>query len=204
MKEKTQNKFFKFLDTVKRLPDKKHHLDFVAALLTIPVLLSVIILNYTNLNNMQKLKTTPTPTNAPVTLLPNKQQIIVVPQNAIQQATPSATPPPQSCQKDIGPVTISYPSEGQTVSDNPLCVNISYDNLNYCSVVWSYRINNGQWSDFNSNNPCIYNLPNGSVKFDLRIQSTVIQKEVDLTRNFTYDGNSLATPTPATSSASTQ
>ncbi len=204
MKEKLKTKLSKLVDGFKNLPDKKHHLDFLAALLSIPVLLSVILLNYTNLNNLQKSKTslTPVPT-ASVSTSPT-QQIIVVPQdnNAQQQSSPSAILTPASCQKAIGPVSITYPAEGQTVSDNPLCVNISYDNTNYCSVVWSYSINGGPWSNFTGNNPCIYNLPNGNVKFNLRVQSTVVQTEVGLTRNFVYGGSVVATPTPSPASSS--
>ena len=202
MKDKLKAKLSKTIDGIKKLPDKKHHLDFIAALLTIPVLLSVILLNYNNINNLQKSKTATVP--APTASAPVEKQIIVVPgQGSQQQASPAALLS-SSCQKDIGPVSISYPSENQTVSDNPLCITINYDNQDYCSVVWSYRINGGSWSDFTSNNPCIYNLQNGNVKFDLRVQSTVIQKEIDLTRNFTYNGAIIATPTPATSSASLQ
>ena len=179
---KIRRKFNRFFYGVKKLPQGKHHLDFVAALLTIPVLLSVIILNYSNLQSL-KSKPAQTPTQ-------NQTPIIVVPS---QKESNGVTPVSTSCIKDIGPISISYPSEGDTISDSPVCVIINYSNPNYCSAVWSYRINNGSWSDYNSNNPCIYNLPNGNTKFDLRIQSTVNQKQESLTRNFFYKNSNNAT-----------
>lgn len=189
-----KNQLSKVIRAVKNITEKKHHLDFIAALLTIPVLLSVIILNYSNLQNLQKNKNNqnPTPTQA--------EKIIVVPQKT--SASPVLTS--ETCTKDIGPVSISSPQENESVSDNPTCITINYTNPNYCSVVWSYRINGGTWSDFTSNNPCIYNLPGGNVKFDLRVQSTVVQKEEDLTRNFIYKGSGAITTPTATTSASTQ
>lgn len=179
---KLRRKFHRFFYGVKKLPQGKHHLDFVAALLTIPVLLSVIVLNYSNLQSLKN-KPTPSPTQI-------QTPIIVVPS---QKESNNPTPTSSTCIKDIGSVAISYPEDQDTITDNPVCVIINYSNSNYCSVVWSYRINNGTWSDYNSNNPCIYNLPNGNIKFDLRVQSTVTQKQQNLTRSFIYK-NLSATP----------
>lgn len=196
-----KEKISKVVNVVKKIPDKKNHLDFLAAALTIPVLISVIILNY---NNLQKLKTPASPSAVP-SVAPTqaaKPQYIIVPSQ--NQSAESPTPVTSACIKDIGPIDVSYPKEGDTVSDNPLCIIINYSNTNYCSVVWSYRINNGAWSDYTSNNPCIYNLQNGNIKFDLRVQSTVTQNTASLTRNFIYQGQPVITPTappPSTQSA---
>lgn len=176
-----KEKIAKVIKAVKKAPQKKHHLDFLVAILTIPVLLSVIVLNYSNL---QKNKNN----QAPIPITTPAEKIIIVP----QKTTDTTPTPALTCIKNIGPVSISFPNEGQTISDNPLCINIKYENSSYCSVIWSYRINQGTWSDFNSNNPCIYNAPNGNIKFDLRVQSTVIQKELDLTRNFMYKSSPTA------------
>ena len=192
-----KEKILKAIKTAKKIPQKKHHLDFLAALLTIPVLLSVIILNYNNLNNLQKAKNaSPSPTA-------QEKQIIIVSPSQIPNTVNNPTPI-SSCKKQIGPISITYPSDNQTVSDNPVCVNISYNDANYCSVVWSYRINGGAWSDYNSNNPCLYNIPNGNVKFELRVQSTVVQSQQQtLTRNFVYNGQgTVPTPTPSSPSSS--
>lgn len=198
MKRKIQLKLHKFAVYLDKLHKGKPHLDLITGLLTIPVLLSVIFLNYNNINNMEKSKKiTPTPTPmVQQNQTPETKVIVVTPTTDNSQ---TITPAP-SCKKDVGPVSITSPTEGQTISDNPVCITINYSDSNFCSVVWSYRINGGQWSDFNSNNPCIYNLPNGNVKFDLRVQSTVIQKETDLTRNFIYKSSTQNATNSATTS----
>lgn len=178
---------------VRKIPDKKPYFEVIGAILSIPVLITVILLNVSNLNQ-SKIRTTPTPT-------PSSQIIIHdVPVNVTSQPNnPVATTPaptPNVCIKAIGPISISSPQEGQTISDNPVCFTIAHDN-NYCSVVWSYRINGGSWSDYNSNSPCLYNVPSGTVKFELRVQSTVSQDSTTLTRNIIYQGiNPSPTPNP--------
>ncbi len=200
-----KEKLAKLFGAIKDIPDKKRHLDFIAALLTIPVLLSVIILNYTNLSNIQKSKTDVNPTPVPTQA---EKSIIYLPTNNNSQITQTPTATPSitngACLKGIGPILITYPTENQTVADNPLSINIDYSNGNYCSVIWSFRINNGPWSDFTDNNPVIYNLPDGNIKFDLRVQSTVIQKEENLTRSFIYNGASVSPAPSTTSSANLQ
>lgn len=189
---KTKRKFNRFTQGLKKIPHGKSHIDFITAILSIPVLLSVIILNYNNLKQLKPsnaLSPTPTPTQT--------EKIIIVPQTGTPNA-PSITS--AVCKKDIGPIEITSPKEGETITSNPVCINIKYDDTNYCSVVWSYRVNNGSWSDFTSNNPCIYNAPDGNIKFDLKIQSTVTQKEQTITKNFTYKNS---TP-QASGSATTQ
>ncbi|MBI2026050.1 MAG: hypothetical protein HYT06_01570 [Candidatus Levybacteria bacterium] len=174
-----KRKFNRFIQGIKKIPHGKNHIDFITALLSIPVLLSVIILNYNNLNQ-NKPNTTPSPTLVPT----QNQKIIIVPQNNNLSLSPSVTS--GVCKKDIGPIEITSPKEGETASGNPVCMNIKYDDTNYCSVVWSYRVNMGNWSELTSNNPCIYNMPDGNVRFELKVQSTVIQKEQILIRNFIY------------------
>ncbi len=182
---------------LKRMKLSKMHLDYIAGLLTIPVLLTAILINFTNLDKNKTV--TPPPVGGP-TSSPNSKVIVITQPVNNTQPTPDA----QTCTKSIGPISITYPTEGQNVSDNPLCINIDYSNNNYCSVVWSYRINNGSWSAYNSDEPCLYNLPSGSVQFQLRVQSTVSNSSETLTRNFTYSGtNNGPTPTPTPSNTST-
>jgi hypothetical protein len=172
----------------RKIPNGKAYLEVITAALSIPVLLTVIILNFSNLNNNKKAtNTSPTPSV--------NEKVIYVPEDGKTIATPTSS---ENCKKQIGPVKISFPSESETVTDNPVYFNIDYTNKDYCSVVWSYRINGGSWSSYTANNPVIYNIPNGNVKFELKVQSTVVQEETVLTRSFTYRG----TPT-ATSSATT-
>src|SRR5690606_37404596 len=99
--------------------------------------------------------------------------------------TPTDSP---VCKEEVGPISITFPQEGAVVKDSPVCINIRDADEDYCSVVWSYRINNGTWSEYNSNSPCLYNLPTGDVKFELRVQSTVSQDTDVLERTFKYEG----------------
>jgi hypothetical protein len=173
---------------IKKLKPQKMHLDYVAGLLSIPLLIMGLIVNFSNISKKPATTTaTPTP------------QVIVVPEKdttnpkIVVQPTNSS-----SCKKAVGPITISYPQEGDTLSDNPVCFTIDYPNENYCSVVWSYRINTGSWSEYNTNAPCLYNLPSGPVSFQLRVTSTVSNDTKSLTRNFTYKNN---TTNPSASSS---
>ncbi len=185
--EKIKRKFEKIKAALKkfeRLRLRKMHLDYLAGLLTLPVLLTAIVLNLNNLNRPAapvKENASPSP------------QVIIIPATSAPVPTISNV-----CKKSVGPVIITYPQEGQTVADNPVCILIDYSDQNYCSVVWSYSINNGSWSDYNTNAPCLYNLPNGSIQFQLRVNSTVSTDTKTFIRNFTYTGanNPVITPTP--------
>ena len=168
---------------------KKHHVEYITGILSVPVLLTAIALNILNLQGNAKKVPVPTPVN-------EKPIIVqVTGSDNKQTAQPTNTP---ACKKEVGPINITSPKENETVNSQPVCFTIKYDNENYCSVVWSYRINGSTWSDYNSNSPCLYSLPNGNVKFELRVQSTVSQDEETIERNFIYNG-AAATPLPTTS-----
>src|SRR3990167_1481464 len=174
------------------LSNKKPLVELIVALLTIPVLVTVILLNFTNLNgkNNDSTNSGSTPvviekdanSNGDVSEAPGNNPTVV-------------TPNPEICKDQVGPVSIASPGEGTTASDNPANFIIKYQDSAYCSVVWSYRINNGTWSEFGSNSPAVYNLPSGPVKFELRVQSTVSNDQELLTRNFIYE-NPQASPSP--------
>ncbi len=172
------DKIQKAIKKFTRVRLRKMHLDYLAGILSIPVLITAIIINWGNLTRSS--------TSQPKSASPTPQVIIVNQKSS--PSTPSAT-----CQKNVGPVVITFPQEGQSVSDNPVCITISYADSNYCSVVWSYSINNGPWSNYSNNSPCLYNVPNGNVSFSLRVNSTVSNDTKTLTRNFIYAGVS---PTP--------
>lgn len=168
-----------FKRSVKEFHTKKPHLEFFTALLTIPVLLTVIILNLNNLR--QEDKKTDEPRQVIVTQIPNTTQTIVT------KAT---------CEPGIGDISIESPDENEEVSDNPVNVDINYDAGEFCSVVWSYRVNNGGWSNYDDRSIALYNLPNGNVKFELRVKSVVNNQQKNLTRNFVYSG-AKNSPTPS-------
>ena len=53
-----------------------------------------------------------------------------------------------ACKAGIGDISIASPEENETVSNNPVSVDINYDAGDFCAVVWSYRINGGAWSSY--------------------------------------------------------
>lgn len=200
--EKARERLRKFIAKLLHIRPQKVHFDYIAGMLTIPVLISAILLNYGNIAGRQDSKTSSQPTGTEkVIVVPEKQTEVQVIQPT-QVSSSSSTP--QVCQKSIGPIEISSPEEGETVSSNPVCITIDYKDDSYCSVVWSYRINNGTWSEYNSNSPCLYDVPNGKVTFDLRVKSTVSSDTENLTRTFNYSGSKTTpTPTPTVTPAPT-
>ncbi len=186
-------KFTKILRSLQKAPERKHYLEFITAALSIPVLLTVILLNVNSLNSSKK-EVQEKPSQ------PTPQTVIIreeVGNTGMNGTNNSATviPTASACKKEIGPLSISYPKEGATITDNPVNFIIKYDDQMYCSVVWSYRINGGSWSEYSSNSPSIYNLPNGNVTFELRVQSTVSQDQDQVERKFIYQG-AFISPSP--------
>ena len=175
------------------LPDKKRYLEFITALLTIPVLLTVLLSNVTNLQNQKKAEITPTPTQVIAT--PSSKPTDVPAK--LPNTSPTVTPAAQ-CIAGIGPIEIAYPEEGSTLSEDPICLDIPRSGGNYCSVVWSYRINGSGWSNYTDREVCMYNLSPGTKQLDLRVKSIVSGEEKILRRTFTVAGS--VTPTPATQS----
>ncbi|HRN96175.1 MAG TPA: hypothetical protein PLD54_01880 [Candidatus Levybacteria bacterium] len=178
----------KFKNWVKKVPDRKIYIEVVTALLTVPVLITVLVTNLNNLSEMKKDKADA----AQVT--PATQEIIIkdVP-SAGQSAQTTITEKiisTQPCKKEVGPINISYPAQGQTVTENPVNIHINYSDSEYCSVVWSYRINDGQWSEYSSNSISLYNMPEGAKKLELRVQSTTSNDQELLTREFNYTPSS--------------
>jgi len=189
-----------------RLYDKKPLIEFVVAILSIPSLLLLLILNYNSVKNLNAAKTTPTPTpgvnastNGATGINPN---FFTAPITRQPRPTEQPSSTQEPCNKHLGPVNITSPNEGDTVTNNPVEVDISYDDNSYCSAVWSYSVNGSNWSDYNNNSVALYNLPNGPIKFQLRVKSLTSSDSTTLTRDFTYNGQSTSVlPTIASSSA---
>lgn len=180
----------------RKLPDKKRYLEFITAFLTIPVLLTVLLSNVANLQNQKKVEPTPTPLTTPMINTPSPTTRVTP-----TDPTPTTTPSAQ-CTPGIGPIEIVYPEENSTVSNDPVCLDIPRQGGNYCSVVWSYRINGSNWSNYTDREVCMYGLTPGTKQLDLRVKSIVSGEEKILRRTFTVAG-SVATPTPATQSGTT-
>lgn len=172
-----------FKKLLRKLPEKKPYIEVLTAALTIPVLLTVLILNWNNLKGNDKKESPKAP----------ESKIIVQTPSVKVEKFPTVQTTQASCKKEVGPISIESPKENSITNANPVCFSIKYADQNYCSVVWSYRINNGAWSEYNSNSPCVYNLPSGNTKFELRVQSTVSQDTETLERNFKYEGFKEAT-----------
>ena len=176
------------------LPDKKQYVEFFTAVLTVPVLLTVIILNLNNLRGSKAVQPTPTP----VSLRPI---VVTLPESSTSDNTPVTTPKDTQpvCIKGIGPISIDYPDEKASVTDNPIQVDINYDQGNYCAVVWAYSINGGRFSDFDDKSIALYNPPAGTIQFQLKVKSIVTGEQKVITRTFTYQGSGTSQPTASQS-----
>jgi hypothetical protein len=173
------NKFEKFKRYIRAVPKRKHYLEFFVAMLSIPVLLTAILINLANLRSDDTKKNT------------EPQSIIIsyAPGRSDEGKSDTTKPTGAECKKTVGPINISYPDEGDIVTNNPLEVTIDYDRTGeYCAIVWSYRINGGRWSDFDDKSLALYNLPNGQKTFELRIKSVAGGGEKILKRTFDYQG----------------
>ena len=112
----------------------------------------------------------------------------------------TVSPTSQQCKKEVGPVEIVYPKENQTISDNSVCIDIAQKSGDYCSVQWSFKLDDGDWSSFTDKQFCFSNLSNGSHKVHVIVKSTASQDQSLLERSFNYQSR-FSTPTPATTSA---
>lgn len=171
----------------KSLPEKKQYLEFFTALLSVPVLMTVILLNLNNLNNSRK---QPDKTLEPT---PIKQVIYVSPKKDTLEK-PSASPTPSvtdGCDEKLPAVSISVPSENDLVLDDPVNVIVDYKKENFCSVVWAYRINGSKWSDYDDKSIALYNLPSGSINLEVKIKSIVTGEERIIKRIFNYSSPSI-------------
>ena len=194
------------------LPEKKRHIEFITALLSVPVMLTVIIINLNSLNQQKNAtaKQTANEKISPIQVVikdekaSEKNESTPLPTSQITNEptiTPSPTPN-ASCIKEVGVISILSPRESEVVVSNPVCITIATQS-GYCSTVWSYRLGNDAWSDYSDKNICLYNMTNGNKTIQLKIKSTASNDEITLQRSFIYNGNNepSITPIPATSSA---
>lgn len=183
-----------------RIYEKKPLVEFIVATLSIPSIILLLILNF---NSLRSINAKPTPTPTPTISVPGaNQHFFVQPVSRAPRPTQSPLLTQAPCNKNLGPVSITSPNEGATIGSNPVEIDIAYDDMDYCSAVWSYRINGGSWSDYDNRSVALYNLPNGSITFELRVKSLTSSDTTTLTRNFFYNGQSnLILPTNASGSA---
>lgn len=179
------------------MPHKKQYIEFITALLSIPVLLTVIILNFNSLKTKDEAQKQESETKPIVVTVPVEKST-----PAQSDEKPTSAPTNAACKKEIGPVSISSPVEGETITDSPVIVSVAYDDETYCVIVWSYRINNGRWSDFDDKAIALYDPPEGQVTLDVRVKSIATGAEKRLSRAFTYQPS--VTPSPTTAATPTQ
>lgn len=172
----------KFRKWYRSLPDKKVYFELLGAVLTIPVLITVILLNITNLNSKNTSAPTPTPQVIRVVeTQPPQRNVTVVQEETSQRVTPQA-----ACKRQIGPVNISSPREGEVTTKNPVCISISYSAGEYCGVEWAVKIDASAYSDFDTKDVCYYNLPSGTKTVSVKVRSNEGGEELILQRNFVY------------------
>lgn len=173
--------FEKLLKYIRAIPKRKHYLEFLTATLSVPVLATAILINIGNLKAEDNKKDTP-PERVIVTYAPNNEKKS---EKDDEKTTPKEN---EVCKKAIGPVSIASPTEGDIVTDNPFTVRIDYETGEYCAAVWSYRINNGKWSEYDDTSFSVYNLPNGKKILEVRVKSIASNDEKTLKRAFDYQG----------------
>lgn len=191
------------------MPDKKIYLEFITAALTIPVLITVLLSNINSLNrsetkeNTLAVQTTATPAAEPVRPTRSTAPLAQLePTEAPVQEEAQSIPEARSCEAKVGTVDIPFPKENDKISTDPVCIDISRNEKDLCGVVWSYRINDGAWSNYTDKSICLYGLPPGQKTLDLRVRSIASADEIQLKRTFTVTGPSITPTTPPISTSS--
>lgn len=178
------------------LPDKKRYFELFAAVLSVPMILTVILVNMNTINKNKEPSINTTPTSNPIQIVVENPASGSNNTNPPKiEVTPTNTPTNTECKKDIGEIEILSPQEGEIITTDNVCINISTDSK-YCPITWSYKLDDGNWSNYNNNNICLYDLTAGKKNLQIKIKSTVIDKTVTLERNFTYQNSSIPTITP--------
>jgi len=200
---------------VHTLPDRKRYIEVITASLTVPVLLTVIYSNITNIrsNNktnaqepekVQSAQVLPQSTGLTIEIKEPPAQAFIPATKSTESASnaiPSPSPEVKECTKEVPPVELISPNENETVTTNPLCIDIAVEQGDFCSVVWSYKLNNSSWSEFTGKEICLYNVDNGAKELEVRIRSIAGSDEVILKRNFNYQGGPLSSPEVAPSAS---
>ncbi|MGI5841174.1 MAG: hypothetical protein ACOX6N_03095 [Patescibacteria group bacterium] len=206
--------FGKVRKSVQGLPDKKRYVEFFSAFLSLPVLITVILMNVNNLNNMKKntppgnqplpTEPAPSPTQSRVkedNLTASEIEALISSTIKESTLTPSPTsepdsPTPKVCKNEIGPVEIISPREGEVVGKDPVLIDINHNKDEYCAVVWSYSLNGQPWTDFTDKAIYLYNLTSGEKRLEVRVKSVATGNEVLLKKNFIYQVENSPTPSP--------
>ena len=182
------------------LPDKKKWIDLLVALLTVPVLVTVIVANLNNIKKKDEVKSEPVPTPQIVVELPREREATPTP----SPISPSPTATGVNCSGEVSPWEIKKPAEGETVKADPVVVEIEFTkDKEYCVHEWAYRVNESSFTTYSSNPVYLYNMALGPVRLELKVRNKVSGKESSLVRNFIYKEEITATPTATVTPAVT-
>ncbi len=199
----------RFAKWVRAIPSKKHYFEFISALLTIPVLVTVILINLNNLNQKKSGDVNKTAQTVPAVTPEKNTTPVPINIHITQDSTRSAdtnTPTPASCKNQLGPVDIASPQEGQIVTGDRVCLELSYDTQS-CPITWAYRFDSGAWSDYTDKQICLYNLSPGQKHLEVKFNSVTSGEETVVQRDFIYQTaaavpSSAPSPTPQSASQS--
>lgn len=205
-------KIHEIKSAVHQLPDKKRYAEFITAVLSVPVLITVLIMN---VNNLRKTNP-PSPASQAVVMgtTPSPEPTVTRTHSPTEKpakttVSPTLAPSPTNapvagCKKEVGPVEITSPDEGETVTRNPVGIDIGKRNDEYCEVVWSYRINDDSWSEYIDKSIFLYNLPPGEKTIEVKVKSIASSDQKVLRRTFIIPGTPTTTPTATTSANAAQ
>jgi len=180
--------------------DKKKLIDLIIGFLTIPSLITILILNLNNLKESKTDTSDKTTSNQEKTIIIQNQP--TASQSADNNNLPKPSPivfpsPEENCNPNSDSIQIVYPKENQTVHDNPFCISMKIDeNDNSCPLEWAYSVNHKPLSAWSSEPICFYDLKNGEVNLKIVVKN----KKSGLTKNYEvnflyeYEEKSPATP----------
>lgn len=170
-------------------------------------MVTVFIINLNNLNQSKKALASASQSAPPqivITQLPpatvsTAKSVSPSPASPVSSSstpTPaSVSPTSKSCRPEIGPIYVLSPQENEIIAKPSVCIKVSYP-PEFCSVSWSYSLNNSAWSDPTSSDICLYNLPPGNQQLQLKVGNGGSSEPVIINRNFIIAG---ATPSPSVS-----
>lgn len=173
---------------LRALPNKKQYIEFFTAILSVPIMVTVLVLN---INNLKPKEATPPASEA-------KKEVIIISPSEKQAIIQTPT---KACNEDLPVVEITSPQDGERVTNRPVCITPQIEEGDFCSVVWRYNVDNSSWSEYDNKAFCLYDLPQGKTTVRLQVKSIVTGEQREIIREFVYAGPG-NTPAPTTPSAS--
>lgn len=188
------------------LPEKKKYIELISAAVSLPVMVTVLMLN---LNNLRQTKSTsnstPTPSLSQITPTPSLTPVIsTTPRlSPTLTPTPTITPTPAVCNPDVSSVDFVTPTDNQLISSNSLTIDLTDPATGFCNYLWSYTIDGANWSEYTDKAVSIYNLSPGTKKIQVKVKSIVGTSTKLLSRTVTIQSSSSPTLTPSPTSIPT-